>query len=96
MKSVFEKSLEKLDKYLNETTDEEIKRKLEKYDRLRFNGPTLEEYYNQFSSAFKFYEPDTLGSIEYSFTSELNNKKPNFSYMQNDLDFNSEDYYIAA
>lgn len=53
------KSLELLDKYLAETPSEEIQAKIEEYDKMEIEGPTLEEYLNSFNQAFEFITDET-------------------------------------
>jgi hypothetical protein len=36
-----------LDKFFRETPRKEIKEIISKYDRMKFNGPTLKEYLNE-------------------------------------------------
>lgn len=48
-----QKSLELLDKYFNETPEEEIKKNLEYFDRLDFEGPTWNEYVGDFEREYE-------------------------------------------
>jgi len=44
----YEKSLRLLEKWFSETSENEIKITLQKYDMMKFEGPTITEYFALF------------------------------------------------
>ena len=53
-----QRSLDLLDKYLKETPKEEIQVGIDAVSKLKFAGPTVKEYFDNFHTAFSFGFPE--------------------------------------
>ncbi len=53
-----QRSLDLLDKYLKETPREEIQAGIDAVSKMKFAGPTVKEYFDNFHTAFSFGFPE--------------------------------------
>lgn len=56
------KQLELLRKFIADTPKDELKEYLEKFDKMNFGGPTVEEYFKNFNKSFNFSNFENLQS----------------------------------